>query len=140
MNAVNPVASLRASGWINFGFSRSFIWKGLLQSFVALAAMVACVAAGQGVLGFVLLAIGLWPLPFRFTLDERGLRVSRFLFKEWIPWAQIVRAELEHDSRRWVIGRRPTVLRIYRHEEKPVTLWAELPALEKLRSAITARL
>jgi hypothetical protein len=133
-------ATIRASGWINLGFSRSFVMKRLLQAIVALSAMGACVALEQGVLGFVVLAILVWPFPFRFTLDERGLQVSWFAFKEWIPWAEMVRAEIEDDSRRWVIGRRPEVLRIYRREEAPVTLLAERAALEKLGSAITARL
>lgn len=138
MSAEIATAAIRASGWINVGFSRSFVMKRLLQAIVALAALGACVAVGQGVLGLVVLSISLWPLPFRLTLDERGLQVSWFVLEEWIPWAQMVRAEIENDSRRWVLGRRPQVLRIYRREGEPVTLWAQPATLERLRSAIAA--
>ncbi len=134
-------AKIRASGWINPGFSRSFAVKRLfVLAFVALPLMGACIAAGQGLLALVVMAVGLWPFPFRFTLDERGLCVSWFLLREWIPWAEMVHAELGGDARRWIVGKGRPVLRIFRRSAAPAVLRGQPVTLERIAADITRRL
>ncbi len=139
--AAYDAVRVRAWGWINLGFSHSFAVKRLLVLlFVVLPLVGACVVAGRGLLALVVLAVGVWPFPFRFTLDERGLCVSWSFLREWIPWSQIVHAELGDDSRRWILGKRRPVLRILRRSAAPATLWGQSQALEELVSEITHRL
>jgi hypothetical protein len=96
-----------------------------------------CFALGQGVLGVVLFALGLWPLPFRCTVGTQGIRIRWLAVSQLIPWADVAAVKMELDGRRWVLGARARVLAIRRHTRPTVTLRARSDVLAALMREIS---
>lgn len=130
----------RATGWINVGFSPWFALKrGGLLSF-QLVPFGICIADGHGWLAVPALFLILWPHRYTFVVEEQGLRVAWSFLKHWLAWDDLERLEVIRDPRRFVIGRRPWVLRIHRRRARPLTITSDRSSLEHLAAAITQQL
>jgi hypothetical protein len=93
--------------WVGFGWTAPFLWKRFATMLaLGVAPAAACVAMGYGVPGLLVMALGLWPFPWRLTISPRGLTCRWLFVRELIPFTQIATARLIKDPRRFTMFRR----------------------------------
>lgn len=118
--------------WVRFRWNEAFLWKRFALSFT-LAALpaIACFSQGWGIAGLLMMAIGVWPVPPRLSVDSGGLRCRWLVVEERIPLAHITHARVEPDARRAALSR-PTVLSLGRHAKRDLLIVAPRSILQRL--------
>jgi hypothetical protein len=113
--------------------------RGLFFLLVPLPALGICLHFGHALLGFALMALGVWPFRFRCRVEPEGVTVSWLFIKEHMSWDEIVAVEVGADQRRGVIGKRAQALFLERRDKPRVTLRASADVLSRLAARIAER-
>ena len=127
--------------FMDIALSSSFSLKrALFFLLVPLPALAVCLYFRHGLLGFTLLVLGSWPLPFRCRVERDGVRVSWLVVNERIAWNEIRALELAEDRRWGAIGKRGRVLTIERVAGSRITLRGQAEVLSDVASEIAQRI
>jgi hypothetical protein len=125
------------TAWVRFGWNEPFLWRRFATMLgLSLVPTTVCLALGQGVLGLLAMAIGLWPWPLRLRVGSSGLEFRWLFLRQVLPLARITSVRVTLDPRRSGLLRR-NVLVLGRTGEADLLVFAPDSTLRKLEIAIS---
>lgn len=99
--------------WVGPSFGALALKRLLVTALLAPSLFLLATWLGFPAMGLLLGCVAVWPLPLACMLGQEAVRVSWLFVSERLRYAEIARAEVVADPRRWVIGPRRPVLRIH---------------------------
>jgi len=122
---------------LDFTLSSALVRKRALYFLLLpLPALALFIHFGHAVLGLLVFPCTCWPFPLRCRVEDEGVVLRWFVFKERLNWQDIRSVELGEDSRRGVIGKRGGVLTIQRQRGPRMSLRGDTAALSELAKQI----